>query len=1500
MITYPLTHPQKRVWYTEQMHPGTPLYNIVGTSHLKGNVHFSVLSEAIRSFIRANDGARLQMIERNGEVEQHVSEVFPESFSVIDFSQSAYPEAEWQRWVDHEARKPFELADCPLFEFVLFKINDCNSGFYFKFHHLITDGWSMSQMTNSVWQHYSAVHAQEATRNHIHQHSYLDYINREEQYIHSKRFSKDQTFWGTMFHTLPDTIIQATSKLTDGKRFTYPVSQAQSSRIREFIRHNQLSVNSFFVSLMLLYLHKIRSENDLIMGMPVMNRSGATEKSTFGMFASTMPFRFQMNTDETLTDFMQRVHKQLAQCFFHQKYPYDKLAQELELRKKGIDQLFQYCVNYYNTKLVTRDGEGQPIVTQEHYQGHQLYALQLVIKEWEESGEILLDFDYKQSDYTTSQILQTVHMFNHLISQVCSEPNQQVKDLHVLSAEAKFQMLHEFNHTAVSYPHEKTIVQLFEEQVSKTPDHIALTFHEQSMSYLQLNQKANQLSRLIQNKGIAPNEFVTIIATHSLEMVISILAVLKAGAVYVPVDPAYPLERIKYILEDSGARLVLTNRQWNSGITAGREWIDLADEAVFQGEHGNVDVSSKPDDLAYMIYTSGSTGRPKGTMIEHRSLVNYIVWANKTYVEDSSDVFALYSSIAFDLTVTSIFTPLISGNRAKIYDDDGTEFILYRILRENEATVVKLTPAHLSLLKDQPLSASRIKRYIVGGDDLKTELCSRIYDKHNGNVDIFNEYGPTEATVGCMIHRFNAQKDKRGSVPIGVPIDNVQIYVLNPDLQPVPMGAEGEIYIAGDGVARGYLNREELTKEKFIDNPYSKGSSMYKTGDNGRFIDTNLIEYMGRVDHQVKINGYRIELSEIESLLLQHPSIEEVAVIDRHYEEGSKYLCAYYVSEAELKSAQLRSYLLQILPEYMAPAHYVHVAALPLTVNGKLDRSSLPEPIKIARHNQQHIDPNDFTQSESIVLQLIRETMGSHSVYLEDNIYHLGMDSIRAIQLASKLKEHGYQIKARDILSLAVIKEITAHLETITAPANNLQAAEGYVAQTPIVSWFVYQSFLNPHYWHQSVLLDMKCDLNTEQLAQIMEALINHHDALRFNYSAEEEMLFYNPAHLSRMPDVHYVDLSACDGVDYQQQIEATATQLKQNMNLHEDLLIKACLFDPGQNERKKVLLTSHHLLVDGVSWRILLEDFLRLLKEMEQGKPLSLAFKTDSYQQWASGLAEYSRTVDDKEIAYWKSIIRHASGGGAHPENKPACPEKRTAELAEEETAALLTTAGKAYNMEPVELMISALALSYSALDESKQVELELEGHGRDERMDGVDVSRTVGWFTAMYPVLLHIDQTELPKQLLSLKEQLRQIPNNGVNYGILRYVGDQLQEELADETEKRRIRFNYLGQFDQAFNNEKFQYSTYSSGPDICPSNHLTSLFELDILIVHHRLQISLTYNKHEFAAERMENVLTRFRDTLSHVIHHCLHHEQVEFTPSDFGDTNLSQENLDLLFQ
>lgn len=1455
MTFYNLTHPQKRIWYTGKTNSNSSLHNLGGCLKIKETIQVEDLRRVLNKIIELNEGLRIRITEKDGQPVQYISAYDEKIIDFIDFSNCKNPNKHHKLWVQNIMRKVFPLENNPLYYFAVYKISEKEYGILLNIHHIIADGWSISLLQKQICEIYSKLNT-EIKSNIYEAYSYVDYINKEREYLNSERFLKNKKFWNDKFSDLPEGSLYKTTVSLQGKREVFELNSDLTNDIKEFLQENKSSLNTFFIAVFLIYVNKVSNEKDIALGVPVFNRSGSKEKNMIGMFTSTMPFRMNLDTDLSIKELINAVNHELKTSFINQRYPYDLLIGDLELNKKGFDSLFKFSVNYYNSKYED-NLEGIDIEVDEYYNGNQSYSLQLIVKEWLE-GQITLNFDYKINEYSEMDISIMKDYIIKIAREIISNGESRIKDIKLLSKKELSYKTNIINSTDYNYPKEKTIIQLFEEQVKKTPNTIAVSFEKESLTYRQLNEKANKFANYLKNEGIKTQDVVAIMETHSLELVISILGILKVGGTYLPIDPSNPIERIKYIVEDSNSSMLITNFQLEEHKEFSCRWINVKnlDMRSFNGQ--NLKEKSNAEDLVYIIYTSGSTGKPKGVMIENRGLVNYICWATKMYLKDKEEVVPLYSSIAFDLTVTSIFAPLVSGNQIIIYEKKENEFILFKILEENKATVIKVTPAHLTLLKDLDNTKSKVKRFIVGGDDLKVTLARDIYKSFDKKVEIFNEYGPTETVVGCMIHKYDFEKNNDLSVPIGYPADNVQVYILDKDYNIVPDGTVGELFISGDGVARGYINNEPLTSSKFINNPFTKGKRMYRTGDLARYLKNGLIEYIGRVDNQVKLRGFRIEVGEIEEYLMKNEKVKDAVVVYRENTSGNYGLDAFIVTREEMEPSEVKQWLLKFLPPYMIPANFIFLDNLPLTTNGKIDYKALPQ-----NNAEEKIFIQCKSAEERVLISTLEQVLGVNKISMNDDFYSLGGDSIKAIQIASKLKDLGVTVEVKDILTLTNIKEIANTLVVQEEKAEKKdEFCQGDIPLTPIMKWFFKGKFYNENYYNQYILMENSKAVEGTILKTAIKKIVEHHDILRVNYNKEDNNLYYNNNHLHEDENVEIIDLSKLSYKEQLLEIQSLRSKVKDKFSIESTNLFKLFVFQLGESGQV-LLFTAHHLLVDGVSWRIILEDFMTIIKQLQNNQVAVLPRKTTSFKQWAESLYEYSEKGLEVETNYWRTLeeerVNNTSASIVF-EDTLKTSTTIYCDIDSFTIEELIKTSKEIYQMKFDETLIAALVIAVNKWDKAELVKIELERHGRETIRENTDLSRTVGWFTSMYPAYLKVSNKDISSNFLSVRDQLRDIPSKGFNYSVIKY----LKQELKD-TEDNLIRFNYLGDFDNIIRDKSLGTVNIQCGLDTDGKNRLTSLLDITAMIVNKKLRLGITYGSNSFNRVTIENFIHIYKGIL-----------------------------------
>lgn len=1052
----PLTHPQQRISLVEQMYPQTPIHVVGCTCIIHGPVDMALLTVAIRKYVSATEACGLRFVETEGEIKQYrTTESDNRSFPIpiYDFSAQDDSDAAFQDWVELQSQEPMQIGQAAPYRFALFKINDSKTGFLYKFHHIIADGWSVHLMTDEICELYMSMESGGEPSELDRREGYLGMLQQERSYEASDRFQKDKQFWNELFAELPAYRLPDEEGQLAGKRASFRLGGKATAAIKHLAAKLQCSDQTVLTSMLLLYMYRSGKQDDLVIGMPVFNRTGVQQKRVFGLFTSMMPFRMQVDQNDSVTAFITKVKRTLRKCYSHQKYPYDVLVRDLELRKREYGSLFQVTVNCFNTKP-RAELNGWRLEHREFYNGHQLYPLQFIVSDWSEPSDYTLDIQYKTSLYTQEQIEVMGAAIQQILEQMLSRPDAPVNTLELLSLEQREQQLVSFNETKVSYSEHKTVTTLLEEQVERTPERPALTCGGRSLTYSQLNEESNRLASGLRERGIGPNDLVAIIADRSLELIAGIYGILKAGAAYVPIDPAYPKERIAYIIRNSQASLVLIQPQLReAGILEGDqlEWLELLD--IHTGSQVQESIPSLqpqqpvwsnpvpvniPADLAYVIYTSGSTGNPKGVMIEHRSVVNFIEGIAAAIPMDKLSTMLGVTTVSFDIFVLETLLPLSRGMEIILASEEEQvdSSLLHELIESSEVDIVQMTPSRMRLLLEGANTSSFLSSVafiLLGGEPLPLRLLEQL--RTHTTARIFNMYGPTEATVWSTL----AEVTNSNSITVGKPIANTSVYILDDHNELLPIGASGQLCIGGTGLARGYLHRPNLTADKFVEHPFHAGERLYLTGDLARWLPDGTLVHMGRMDDQVKIRGYRIELGEVENVLQRIDGIRAVAVVDREDKEGIRFLHACYETTRRIEPAELRAYMEQLLPSYMIPSSFTAMAALPISPNGKLDRKALLAALSVegeksiqaasSKPEQQLAAHNDaFDSLERTIAACWSQVLTGQIVGRDAHFFESGGHSLHVLRTVSAMKERDIPVKASDLYAAPTIAGLAARL----------------------------------------------------------------------------------------------------------------------------------------------------------------------------------------------------------------------------------------------------------------------------------------------------------------------------------------------------------------------------------------------------------------------------------------------------------------------------------------
>ncbi|MCB2311584.1 condensation domain-containing protein [Clostridium tagluense] len=970
------------------------------------------------------------------------------------------------------------------------------------------------------------------------------------------------------------------------------------------------------------------------------------------------------------------------------------------------------------------------------------------------------------------------------------------------------------------------------------------------------------------------------------------------------------------ILKDINGIAYIPNKQENIE-KFGREIImlDSLDDKVPSEYDDNLECINKSTDLAYTIFTSGSTGIPKGILIEHNNVTNLILGlSERVYSRYNQNLnVALVAPYVFDASVQQIFASLLLGHTLYIVPDsargNGEELIKYYV--KNKIDISDGTPTHIALMlegnKDDVLMLG-VKHFIIGGEALPLAFVKRFLNLFKEDSPIItNVYGPTECCVDSTSYDiYKDVIDNLREIPIGSPMPNGRIYIISNDEQLLPIGVEGEICIAGDGVARGYLKRDELTLERFINNPLIPNEKIYKTGDTGKWLENGNLYFMDRIDNQVKIRGYRIELGEIQNQLLRHPEIMEAVVVVREDGESSdlsnKYLCAYIVFRKEIDPIEIRKFLLFNLPDYMIPQYFVPMKRLPKTYNGKLDKSSLLNP-KILELNNWNNLMEARTPIEAKLVDCYKKVLGREKLGINENFFVIGGDSIKTIQIISRMKKDGFKLEMNDIFQHPTIQELAPYVKQIEHVCDQ-SSITGNVPLTPIQREFFSGSNIDMNHFNQSVMLFLPKRLSEELVKAIFSKLQEHHDALRMNFKTNDGQIIQVCEGLELPVSLKVFELENEENVS--DVFKSKVNEIQGSINLESGPLMNLGLFHLDDGDR--LLIVIHHLVVDGVSWRILFEDIETLYQQYVRGENLVLPLKTDSYKEWAERLIQYSKNEEIlKEKQYWSDIVRKL-------ESMPMISkdydgdydyylkdrEVLSINLSEEETNKLLNNTNQAFGTEINDILLTALALSGNETFGNSKILVELEGHGREQIINNIDISRTVGWFTSLFPVLLDVSYKDnLSRQIKEVKENLRKVPNKGIGYNILKNLLGRENIMELNLNYIPQVCFNYLGQFDAEINKSSFKASDEYAGNTQSQNRQAKYEIEINAMIAYNRFKISISYSKNQYKYETINSFLTNYKAKLCNIISLCIAHKDIEISPSDLGFKNLSIEQLENFF-
>ncbi len=1486
-----LSYAQQRMWFLWQLDPASGAYNLPGAVRLKGALSLRALEQAFASLVARHETLRT-VFQR--QADERLTQVSVDPSLVVehlDFSAMAAVEQE-QAVNDAATRQsllPFDLEHGPLLRVQLLKLNAQEHVLLLTLHHIVSDGWSMNVLIDEFIRCYDAHERNEAPQLPALPIQYSDYALWQRRWLEAGEQARQLAYWQARLGDehpvleLPTDHPRPAMPSYQGTRHHFAIDPSLAAQLRTCAQKHNVTLFMLLLGAFNVLLHRYTGQADIRVGVPIANRNRTEVEGLIGFFVNTQVLRTELTGQTRVGELLQGIKEHALGAQAHQELPFERLVEALKVeRSLSHTPLFQVMYNHQPVvadiaNVSTASGLELSLV---EWQGRTT-QFDLTLDTYEKSGTLHAALTYANDLFEAPSIARMAQHWISLLQAMVADGEQRIGELPMLAADEQHVLTHAWNQTGEAYPTERGIHQLIEDQVQRTPDAPALVFGETALTYAQLNARANQLAHALREQGVGPDVLVGLCVERSVEMVVGLLAVLKAGGAYVPLDPEYPQERLAYMIEDSGITLLLSQQSLLAVLPVeGIQVIALDQPASWLAGYS----SASPDsgvhalNLAYVIYTSGSTGKPKGAGNSHRALVNRLCWMQQAYELTASDAVLQKTPFSFDVSVWEFFWPLMTGARLVVAapGEHREPARLIETIGRHAITTLHFVPSMLQAFIHEPgvQACASLTRIVCSGEALPLDAQRQVFAKLPA-AGLFNLYGPTEAAID--VTHWTCIDEGADSVPIGRPIANLATYVLDAQLNPVPAGVSGELYLGGTGLARSYHRRPALTAERFVPSPFVNGERLYRTGDRVRQRTDGVIEYLGRLDHQVKLRGLRIELGEIETRLLQHPSVREAVVLV----QGGKQLVAYLVLDSE-KPADLKAWLLSSLPEYMVPTHFVVLTQLPVTANGKLDRKALPLPD--AAPQQAFIAPSSDLQKA--LAAIWSDVLGVPHVGVDDNFFELGGDSIISIQVVSRARQAGIRLSPRDVFQYQSVRSLALVASFEQAVVMDQGPVTGEVILTPVQQAFFNQAIAARHHWNQSLLLTPREALEPAQLDAALAQLINHHDALRLRFTRQADG--WQQAHAA--PAAESVLWQSSVGTEAE--LAALCDEGQRSLNLEQGPMLRAALVTLADGAQR-LLLVVHHLVVDGVSWRVLLEDLQQAYRQVP------LPAKTSSYQQWAQQLQAHAHTLE-AQLPFWLA----QSGDAELPCDNPhgglqnRLGTKLETRLDAELTRQLLQDAPAAYRTQVNDLLLTALTRVISRWSGQAAALIQLEGHGREDLFDTLDLSRTVGWFTSLFPVRLQAAGT-LSDAVKSIKEQLRAVPQKGLGYGLLRYLGQPQSREALADLAAPRITFNYLGQFDRQFNEAAlFVPASEGGGQAQDPQAPLANWLTVEGQVYGGELSLQWGFSREMFNAATIQRLADDYATELKALIEHCCATPAGQVTPSDFPLARITQQQLDAL--
>jgi amino acid adenylation domain-containing protein/non-ribosomal peptide synthase protein (TIGR01720 family) len=1490
---FPLSFSQQRLWFFDQLVPGNSFFNMPAAVRFGGPLDVAALEKSLNEIVRRHEVLRTNFVAVDGEPRQATLPALRLQVERLDLrhlEEEEAREAEVRRLATEEAQRPFDLTAAPLLRATVVRLGEEDHALLLTMHHIVSDGWSMGVLLRelgALYEAYSAGRPSPLAELPI---QYADYAAWQRESLRGDVLDRQLSYWkrqldGITPLQLPTARPRPAVQTFRGRREFVAFEKGVTDALKALARGEGTSLYVTLLAVFKALLQRYSGQHDIVIGSLIAGRNRSEVEPLIGFFVNALVLRTDLSGNPTFRELLGRVRQTALGAYAHQDLPLEKIVEELQ-PERDLSRHPLYQVHFVMQNAADAGGGAEVPGLSMRPQAFDSEMIRVDLEfHLSEAGETLRGVMVYNTDlFDAEAVRRLLSHYQVMVAAVVSDPDRRLEELPMLTEAERGQLLVEWNSTSAPYPADACLHQLFERHAAGRPAAPALIERGVTLDYRELDGRANRLAGRLRRAGVGPETRVGICLPRSSEMVVAVLAVLKAGGAFVPLDSTYPEERLTFMMRDARIHLLLTDGQFRSEEAHNlltEDWPGDDDPESPADVSGGV----TPDNLAYVIYTSGSTGRPKGVALSHRGVVNNLADLNRGIAGYEARTLNL-SSMSFDMCVYEVLGTLAAGGTILLPEPSAARDPAHwaELIVRHRATVWNSAPALLEMLvnyvEDKPeLWPRSLRIAFLGGDWIPVTLPGRL-KAMAPDLRFVALGGATEASIHSIVYVVEATDPAWKSIPYGMPMSNQHAYVLDAAGRLVPVGVPGELHLGGVGLARGYFGAPGLTASKFIPNPYSRtpGGRMYRTGDLARYMPDGNIELLGRIDHQVKISGYRIELGEILAALRQHPGVDDCVAVVREDGAGTQRLVAYFVpaSRPAPGAKQLREFLKQRLPAHMVPAVFCELDALPLSPNGKVSRDALPRPDFTRAAEGSFVAPR--TPSEQALAEVWTEVLGLDRVGIHDNFFELGGDSILAIQIIHRANQKDLRLSPRQVFQHPTVAELAAAVGVAPAAAAEQGAVTGEAPLTPSQHWFFEQQFAEPHYWNQAIVLRPERAVDPSLLAEAVKQVFAHHDALRLRFEREGSgwRQFHAPADEAEC--FLLVDLEGLGQEERRPSLQRKAEELQASLRLAEGPLARVAYFRRGDPESDRLLIVIHHLVVDTVSWGILLKDLQAAYEQLGGGRRAArLPAKTTSYKSWAERLAAHAQGEEvRRDLDYWTSAARRR----ARPlpadfpagVNDEASASSVRGQLSVEQTDALLHRLPRTFSVQINDVLLTALGHAFGRACGVAPLLVDLGGHGREDLFDDVDLSRTVGWFSVSHPVLIEAGELDdAGGALAAVSESLRGVPRRGISYGMLRYLcADADVRREMRSTPEAEVGFNYVGQVSHALPQSSLFVPAQEGGvPVHSPRSRRRHLLEVFCEVRGGQFSTNWVYSRNVHAAATVERLVDEFLDALRRLV-------------------------------